>query len=138
MGLLIIANVFITARAEDIGSAEAKGLLFKDKVVVSVFDDPTVGGISCYTTTYIRTMSLADDSSSSSLSCRRVGKITGTPSNQKNVFSQNKAFLSLYKTTVVDRFFDSKRNVLVYLSYTKSLGEGKNADTSVSVVPISE
>ena len=137
MKYIILLLFGLSAKAEDIGVVEAKGIFFKDTVTVTVFDDPTIKGISCYTTTYKRSMTLKDDSASSSLSCRRVSKIVeGTPTDLKNVFSQNKAFLSFYKETVVDRFYDKKRNVLVYLSYTKSLGEGKNAETSVSVVPL--
>lgn len=132
---LIVLSFFKTYASEEIGEVKAKGFLIKDKIVVTVFDDPTIKGVACYTTRYVRTMSLQDDSTNSSLSCRRIGKIEGNLGDAQNVFSQDKGFLSIYKETVVDRFFDKKRNVLIYLSYTKSWGSN-NSSHSLSVVPI--
>lgn len=134
---LILLNAFKIYASEEVGEVLAKGFLIKDKIVITAFDDPTIKGVSCYTTRYVRTMSLEDDSTNSSLSCRRISKIEGTLVNAQNVFSQDKGFLSIYKETVVDRFYDKKRNVLIYLSYTKSWGN-KNSSHSLSVVPISE
>ncbi len=81
-------------------------------------------------------MTLRDDSSFSSLDCKKVGTIEGELTNKNNIFSQDKGFLSFDKNTIVDRFYDSKRNVLIYLSYTKSLFEKENATHSISVIPV--
>ena len=133
--ILLFASV---VRADILATVSAQGMLIKDRIEVIVFEDPSVKGIACYTTRYVRTMTLKDDSGSSSLACRKVGPISGEFKDQKDVFSQNKAFLSLYKTTMVDRFWDKEHNTLVYLSYTKSWGKGQNAENSISVVPVKE
>ena len=36
--------------ADTIGSVATKGILFKDKLNVEAFDDPTIKGVTCYTT----------------------------------------------------------------------------------------
>lgn len=135
--VLLLVGVLAKADTDLIGTAQAKGLFIKDRIEVTGFDDPTIKGVACYTTRYVRTMTLADDSAESSLSCRRIGKIEGSLTSQSDIFSQNKGFLSINKTTVVDRFYDAKRNVLVYLSYTKSWGS-KNPAHSISVVSLAE
>ena len=140
-GLMFVAIIlgFVIAHADSeiIGTVQAKGLFIKDRIEVTGFDDPSIKGVACYTTRYVRTMTLSDDSAESSLSCRRIGKIEGALTSQQDIFSQNKGFLSINKTTVVDRFYDAKRNVLVYLSYTKSWGS-KNPAHSISVVSLAE
>jgi CreA protein len=120
------------ADAETIGQVETKGVFFKDKLKIEAFDDPSIQGVTCYTTVHDRALSLSD-SSSTSLSCRQTGEIKGQLKNQKNVFSRSKSVF--FKKTVVDRFYDKKRQVLVYITYTKD-SSGKNASNSISVVVI--
>ncbi len=120
------------AFGETIGTVSTKGVLFKDKLNVEAFDDPTIGGVTCYTTVHKRALSFTD-SSSSSLACRQTGKIMGNLASQKNVFSQSKSLF--FKKTVVDRFYDSTRNVLVYLTYTKGVNK-RNTSHSLSTVVI--
>jgi CreA protein len=117
---------------ETIGSVSTKGILFKDKLQVEAFDDPSIKGVTCYTTVHKRALSFTD-SSSASLACRQTGKIKGNLISQKNVFSQTKSLF--FKKTVVDRFYDSNRNVLVYLTYTKGVSK-KNTSHSLSTVVI--
>ena len=120
------------AFGETVGSVSTKGVLFKDKLKVEAFDDPTISGVTCYTTVHKRALSFTD-SSSSSLACRQTGKIKGDLRNQKNVFSQSKSLF--FKKTVVDRFYDSARNVLIYLTYTKGVSK-RNTSHSLSTVVI--
>ena len=120
------------AFGETVGSVSTKGVLFKDKLKVEAFDDPTISGVTCYTTVHKRALSFTD-SSSTSLACRQTGKIKGNLRNQKNVFSQSKSLF--FKKTVVDRFYDSTRNVLIYLTYTKGVSK-RNTSHSLSTVVI--
>ena len=120
------------AFGETIGSVSTKGVLFKDKLNVEAFDDPTINGVTCYTTVHKRALSFTD-SSSASLACRQTGKIKGRLASQKNVFSQSKSLF--FKKTVVDRFYDASRNVLVYLTYTKGVNK-RNTSHSLSTVVI--
>jgi len=135
--IFLVCCIVINVRAEVIGEVKAKGLFIKDHIEIIAFDDPTIKGVACYTTRYVRPFSLMSDSTNSSLACRRIGKVEGDLISKENVFSQDKAYFALYKETVVDRFYDKKRNVLVYISYTKSWGD-KNTQHSVSVVPLGE
>lgn len=135
--LILIFSSSICFGNEIVGEVQAKGFLIKDKISIIAFEDPSIKGIICYTTNYSRTLSLENDSSHSSLDCRKVGVISGELKNQSNVFSQDKSFTSFYKETLVDRFYDPKRNALIYLSYTKSWFESdKNATHSISIVPL--
>ena len=120
------------AYADTIGKVETKGLFIKDTLTVVAFDDPTISGVTCYTTVHNRAMSF-DDSSSVSLSCRKIGTISGKLQDQPNVFSRNKS--PFFKKTIVDCFYDAKRGVLVYLVYTVA-GGGDNNSNSISVVVI--
>lgn len=128
-----IACLFATsAYAESIGTVKTKGLFFKDSLTVEAFDDPTIKGITCYTTVQSRALSWSD-SSSTSLSCRKTGEISGKLANAKNLFSRSKS--PFFKKTVVDRFYDARRGVLVYLTYTTATG-GDNNSNSISVVVV--
>jgi CreA protein len=120
--------------AENIGTVKTKGMVIKDTLTVVAFDDPTIKGITCYTTVQSRALSFSD-SSSVSLSCRKTGEIKGELKSQKNVFSKSKN--PFFKKTVVDRFYDAKRGVLIYLTYTTATG-GDNNSNSVSVVVVND
>jgi len=130
--LVILSTFFLSsvALAEEVGKVTAKGGWFsKDSIGIKAFDDPGMG-VTCYTTYYDRAWSMSD-SSSTSISCRKTGAATSKFSTKSNVFAQSKGWL---KTTVVDRFYDAQRKVLVYLTYTK--GAGKSASHSISVVVV--
>ena len=127
---VFFASVF--AHADTIGEVATKGWLAKDKIKVEAFDDPTIKGVTCYTTVHSRAWSWSD-SSSVSLSCRKTGTITGSLVSANSIFSRSKNIF--FKKTVVDRFYDAKRGVLVYLTYTKASG-GKNNSHSISVVVV--
>ena len=111
-----------------------------NKIVVQVFDDPGVDGVSCYLSA-ARTggikggLGLAEDTSDASIACRQVGPITVkqkfSPGDQ--VFSESRSFL--FKRLRVVRFLDQKRNTLVYLAYSDKLIDG-SPKNSVSAVPI--
>jgi CreA protein len=131
---LFCLTMATSAKAETVGEVSTNGILFKDTIRVLVFDDPDIRGVSCYITYYDRSMT-TENSTNASLSCRKVGPISGKLEGRNSVFEMEKNMF--FKTTIVRRFFDAKRQVLVYLSYTDSTGS-KNAHHSLSVVPILE
>lgn len=131
----VLAFIFsLSAQAETVGEVSTNGILFKDTIKVMVFDDPDIRGVSCYITYYDRSLT-TENSTDASLSCRKVGPISGKLEGRASVFEMEKNMF--FKTTIVRRFFDAKRQVLVYLAYTDSTGS-KNAHHSLSVVPIHE
>jgi CreA protein len=82
-----------------------------DKIVIDGFDDPKVQGVACHisraqTGGIKGELGAAEDTSDASIACRQVV-----------------------------RFFDHKRNVLVYVAYSDRVVEG-SPKSSISTVPI--
>lgn len=134
------------AVAEQIGSVSTKFKLLgaNDKIVIEAFDDPEIPGATCYlsrakTGGVGGAVGVAEDTSDASIACRQIGPIT-LPEKIKNghedgkeVFKKNTSLL--FKTLQVVRFYDAKRNVLVYLTYSDRIIEG-SPKNSISIIPI--
>ena len=132
----------LAAQAELIGSVDtAFKLLGPDhKVIVEVFDDPKVAGVACYlsrakTGGVKGALGIAEDKSEASIACRQVGeiKINGSLPQQEEVFSEKTSIL--FKRQRVVRMADSKRNALIYLTYSDRLIDG-SPKNSVTAVPL--
>lgn len=133
-------------QAEEIGEVRTrfKMLGANDTIVIEAFDDPDIPGATCYlsrakTGGISGSMGLAEDRSDASLSCRQTGKIV-LPANVvsgkadgKRVF--RKATSILFKSMQVVRFYDKKRNCLVYLTYSNKIIDG-SPKNSISTIPI--
>ena len=139
---LALSSIALHAPAETVGSVDtAFKILGPDhKVVVEVFDDPKVGGVSCYlsrakTGGIKGAFGLAEDKADSSVACRQVGPISfnGKVPQQDEVFSERASVF--FKHVRVVRIVDAKRNALVYLVYSDRLVDGspKNSVTAVAV-----
>ncbi len=130
--MVVMAMAFLvsTASAEMLYKAKTSGMVMKDSIELHVVDDPDIKGVSCYFTLPKRSMSFVDQTNTS-ISCRKVGPISGKMTNRKKVFSASKSWM--VKKLVIDRIYDKKRNALIYMSYTKKMS-GDNASNSVSVV----
>jgi CreA protein len=147
--LFLLACILATGStgfAEQIGSVDTafKFLGPDDKIVVESFDDPEVAGVTCYLSRAKRggvsgALGVAEDTSDASLSCRQTGPIILPETVRKTDKKGRKVFRKrtsiLFKTMQVVRFYDHKRNVLIYLTYSDKLIDGspKNA---ISCVPI--
>ncbi|MBV6447429.1 MAG: hypothetical protein FCKEOINB_01058 [Nitrosomonas sp.] len=135
-----------SAVAEQIGSVSTKFKLVgaNDKIVIEAFDDPEIPGATCYlsrakTGGVSGAVGVAEDTSDASIACRQIGPIT-LPEKVKNgqedgkeVFKKSTSLL--FKTLQVVRFYDAKRNVLVYLTYSDRIIEG-SPKNSISIIPI--
>ena len=146
MKKLLLTTALLTASlgawAETIGdvSTTFKLLSPNDKIVVDVFDDPEVNGVSCYlshakTGGYKGAFGLAEDTSDASVACRQVGPISfkGKLDKQDEVFNARSSFL--FKHVRVVRMVDTKRNTLIYLVYSDKIIEG-SPKNSVTAVPV--
>lgn len=136
------------ARSEEVGSVDTVFKLFgpDHKIVVEAFDDPDVQNVTCYlsrakTGGIKGGLGLAEDTSDAAISCQQVGPITLTDKikNGKetgSVVFQKRTSL-VFKRLQVVRFYDAKRNALVYLSYSDRVVEGspKNALSAVPIIP---
>lgn len=139
---LALSGVLASAAAETVGSVDTVfKLLGPDhKVVVEVFDDPRVRGVSCYlsrakTGGIKGAIGIAEDKSNASVACRHVGPLAfvGKLPQQEEVFSERASIL--FKHVRVVRMVDPKRNALVYLVYSDRLIEG-SPQNSVTAVPV--
>jgi CreA protein len=135
---MLAVNVF----AENVGEVDtAFKLIGPDhKVVVEVFDDPKVTGVSCYlsrakTGGIKGALGVAEDTADASVACRQVGPLqfNGSLQRQEEVFSERASIL--FKHVRVVRMADQKRNVLIYLVYSDRLIEG-SPKNSVTAVPV--
>lgn len=139
---LLAATAAGAAMAETVGTVTTVWKLIgaNHKVVVEAYDDPRVGGVTCYvsrakTGGISGAMGLAEDVAEASIACRQVGPIafSGPLPAKEDVFSERMSIL--FKRLNVVRMVDSKRNVLVYLTYSDKLIEGspQNSVTAVAV-----
>lgn len=139
LGALLIGQ---PVAAEEIGSVSTvfKMLGPNDKIVVEAFDDPKVDGVTCYLSRAKRGgvsggLGLAEDTSDASIACRQVAplKFKAKFKDGEEVFKKDTSLL--FKSMQVVRFFDARRNVLVYLVYSDRIIEG-SPKNSISVVPV--
>jgi CreA protein len=139
---LLAAGLTAVAHAETVGEVDTVFKLIgpDHKIVVDAWDDPKVGGVTCYisrakTGGIKGAVGLAEDKSDASIACRQVGPISFAKPlpDQEEVFSERQSFL--FKKLRVVRMVDKKRNTLVYLTYSDRVIEGspKNSVTAVAV-----
>ncbi|MCY1272802.1 CreA protein [compost metagenome] len=132
------------AGAEEIGEVSTvfKWVGPNDKIVVEAFDDPQVEGVTCYlsrakTGGVKGGLGLAEDRAEASIACRQIGPIRFKRElkDGEEVFQQRTSLV--FKTMQVVRFFDEKRNSLVYLVYSDRVIEGspQNAVTAIPIMP---
>ena len=142
--VVVLLGLWIVSRPErgTTGSVNTKFRLLgpDDKIVVDGFDDPKVEGVACHisraqTGGMKGALGVAEDTSDASIACRQIGpiKVIGELKDGERVFDERRSLV--FKTLQVVRFFDRKRNVLVYVAYSDRIVEG-SPKNSVSSVPI--
>ena len=151
--LLVIFFIFtlsliflVVAQAEEIGAVRTKFKVLgaNDTIVIEAFDDPDIPGATCYLSRAKKggisgSLGLAEDTSDASLSCRQTGPIvlpenvSSGKADSEKVFRKSTSLL--FKTLQVVRFYDKKRNALVYLTYSNKIIDG-SPKNSVSTIPI--
>lgn len=148
-GLLAALLVMTTTgQAETIGEVSTTFKLIgaNDKIVIEAFDDPDIKGATCYlsrakTGGIKGTVGLAEDTSDASIACRQTGAIA-LPEDVANgkedgelVFRKSTSLL--FKKLQVVRFYDPKRNTLVYLTYSDKFIDGspKNSISTIVIRP---
>ena len=138
-GLALAAHA---ARGEPIGEVDTVFKLIgpDHKVVVDAYDDPGVGGVTCYVsrakTGGIKgAVGLAEDKAEAAIACRQVGPIAFPKPlpQQEEIFNERLSIL--FKKLRVVRMVDKKRNALVYLTYSDRVIEG-SPQNSVTAVPV--
>ena len=143
--LLAVSPAFADSLDPDLifrKSTTFKLLTPNDKLAVYGIDDPLVDGIACHYTVPEKggisgALGLAEQTSDISLACRQYG-----PIKFKEKFSQGDVVFSesrsiFFKKMQIVRGCDTKRNILVYMTYSDKLVEGspKNSTSSVPIEP---
>ena len=132
----------IAIHAQEVGSVDTafQWLGPNHKIVVEAFDDPKIGGVTCYVsrskTGGIKGgLGLAEETSDASIACRQVGpmRFLKPLRKQDEIFTERTSLV--FKRLRVVRMVDAKRNALVYLTYSDRVIEGspQNAVTAVAV-----
>ncbi|WP_119156176.1 CreA family protein [Caldimonas tepidiphila] len=128
--------------AEKIGEVDTVFKLIgpDHKIIVEAYDDPKVPGVTCYvsrakTGGISGAVGLAEDKSEASIACRQVGPVSfpAPLPAQEEVFNQRTSLL--FKRLRVVRMVDSRRNTLVYMTYSERVIEG-SPQNSVTAVPV--
>lgn len=142
----LLALLQTLAQAEMLGSVSTKFHMLgpNDKVIIEAFDDPAVPGVTCYlsrakTGGMTGAVGLAEDTADASIACRQTGPVNlpaDIRSRQRDgeeVFKKRTSIL--FKSMQVVRFYDAKRNCLIYLTYSDKLIEG-SPKNSITAVPL--
>lgn len=139
---MAVAVLTASAKAETVGEVDTVFKLIgpDHKIVVEAYDDPKVNGVTCYVSR-ARTggvsgaLGFAEDKAEASIACRQVGPLsfTGPLKKREEVFSERLSIM--FKRLRVVRMVDTKRNALIYLSYSDRLVEG-SPQNSVTAVPV--
>ncbi|WPA92726.1 protein CreA [Providencia zhijiangensis] len=144
----MLSTLSFMAVAEEIGSVDTvfKVLGPDHKIVVEAFDDPDVDNVTCYlsrskTGGIKGGLGLAEDTSDAAISCQQVGpielndRVKRNPKKGQVVFQKRTSLV--FKKLQVVRFYDPKRNALVYLTYSDKMIDGspKNAISAVPIMP---
>jgi CreA protein len=138
---LVLSLGATVAHGEEIASVNTNfRITGSDRVSVEAYDDPLVGGVTCYvsrarTGGVKGTLGIAEDPTEASIACRQVGpvKFAGPLKQKSDVFTDRMSFI--FKTLHVVRIVDAKRNAHVYLPYSDRVVSG-SAKNSVSAVPV--
>ncbi len=132
--------------AEKIGDVSTKFKLLgaNNKIVVEAFDDPDIPGATCYlsrakTGGISGSIGVAEDTADAAIACRQTGQIQLPDTIKSGKMDGEEVFKKstslLFKSLQVIRFYDAKRNVLIYLTYSDKIIEG-SPKNSISVIPV--
>lgn len=128
--------------AEEVGRVDTafKLLGANHSIVIEAFDDPKVDGVACHlsrakTGGIKGSLGLAEDRSDASIACRQIGPISFKDKLKQGERVFTKRTSLIFKSMQVVRFYDAKRNTLIYLVYSDRVIEG-SPKNSLSTVPI--
>lgn len=142
--LLAVWAGALSAQAETIGSVDTawKMLGPNHGIVVDAFDDPKVTGVACYVSRAKSggiggALGIAEDKTNASIVCQQTGPVKPDANLpvKEEVFTQKTS--ALFQRLRVVRMVDTKRRVLVYLTYSDRLVDG-SPQNSIAAIPYSQ
>ena len=113
-------------------------------IIIEAIADPKVQGVTCHISYFERSMwdrlskgNWFEDPSNASIACRQTGPIVvgaiSKDAGGEEVFSESRSLV--FKSLNVTRIYDTKNQVLVYLTHATELTDG-SAKMSISTVPL--
>lgn len=145
---LVLTLASMTAHAADATRIGEVSTTFRmvgpnDKIVIDRFDDPKVENVSCYvsraeTGGLKGAVGMAEDPSRFSIACRAVGPVKILADIDKSnagevVFDHSASFV--FKELRVSRFYDEKKDTLLYMVWSTKLVDGSPYN-SITAVPM--
>ena len=132
----------LTAPAEEVGRVGVDWT--GNDIILEAVQDPKVKGVTCHIAYFDRSLldrlsqgNWFEDPSNASIACRQTGPIKYLDELEagEEVFKERISLI--WKSIQVVRFYDEKRNTLIYLTYSDKLVDGspKNAISAVVVGP---
>jgi len=146
LAFLVCMVVPAPVSSETIGTVDTVFHMFSrdDDIVVEAFDDPDIPGVTCYLSRARKggvkgMIGVAEDPSDASIECVCTGdievpeKIRNGKKDGEKVFKKGTSLV--FKSMQVVRFYDKKRDVIIYMVYSDRMVEGspKNSLTVVKV-----
>jgi CreA protein len=140
--LVLTAGLAVPAgQAEEVGEVTTaiKILGANHKIVVEAFDDPKVEGVACFisrarTGGIKGSLGIAEDTSDAAVSCQQTGPIRFRDELEEGEQVYSARASILFKHVQVVRFHDTRRNALVYLTYSDKLVDGSPKNSISAVV----
>jgi CreA protein len=146
ISILLPILIWSPLQGEELGQVSTKFRVLgpNDKIIIEAFDDPAVPGVTCYlsrakTGGVGGAIGIAEDTSDASIACRQTAPVNlatdilNKSRDGEEVFKQRTSIL--FKTMQVVRFYDAKRNTLVYMTYSDKLVDG-SPKNSITAVPL--
>lgn len=131
-----------TAVADQVGKVGVDWV--GNDIIVEAIEDPKVQGVTCHLAYFSRSVldrlsqgNWFEDPSNSAIECSQTGPIVLGDIERgpkgENVFSEGRSLI--FKSLRVQRIYDEKNQVLIYLSHANELSQG-SAKMSISTVAI--
>ncbi len=138
----VLSALALPAAAQEVGRIGVDWV--GNDIVIEAIPDPKVQGVTCHVAYFDRSFidrlsngNFFEDPSNSSIACRQTGPIAvgdiDLSAGGEDVFSRSRSII--FKSLMVTRVFDSKNQVLIYLTHAAELTNG-SAKMSISTVPL--
>ena len=123
-----------------VGEIAGSGLVFKDTLKITAFDDPKVSGVQLYLSDFQRPVTeklgkgdLFSDPSQGGLSCSHMGKVvvsaaTNYKPDGEEVFSESRSLL--FKSLKVRRVVDEPGQSVIYAVFSQRLDKNEDSNNS--------
>ena len=141
--LAALALLALPAAAEEVAQVGVDWI--GNDIVVEAVQDPAIPEVTCYVSYFDRSLidrlqqgNWFEDPSYSAIDCVTTGPVTAEAladlPRRESIFSERQSLI--FKSLRVERIWDARRGVLVYLSHASELTQGSGKMALAAVVPL--